>query len=269
MSTSAQLTPATTEETVVAPAHVKDGPNGSVVVDPALVPASTPKVEDGRPAWLPTKFKTVEDFAKSYTELEKKLGTPASTETPVVTPKPAVTPEAAVAAGIDMPALAKEYAENGELSVETLKTLNDKGFDKTAVDTYIAGQQAIADKLITTLETVAGGKEQLKTTLEWAKSNLTVAEANGYDAALDTGNPETVKLALQGVLAKYNAANGTDPKLVTGAEGAPSVTDAPFASQAEIVKAMQDPRYAVDPAYRAKVAARLNNTENIVSIRSN
>ena len=28
-----------------------------------------------RPEWLPEKFKTPEDFAKSYTELEKKLGT--------------------------------------------------------------------------------------------------------------------------------------------------------------------------------------------------
>ena len=34
---------------------------------------TTDAVED-RPQWLPEKFKTPEDFAKSYTELEKKIG---------------------------------------------------------------------------------------------------------------------------------------------------------------------------------------------------
>lgn len=266
MSQSAQVTPPASDTQLVAPAHVKDGPNGSVVVDPALVPVPTPKVENGRPAWLPKQFETPEAFAASYNELRTKMdaGPPA---TPAVVA--AVTPEAAQAAGIDMTALAQEYAEKGELSAETLKTLNDKGFDKAAVDTYIAGQQAIADKLIATLETVAGGKEQLKTTLEWAKSNLTPAEAAGYDAALDSGNPELVKLALQGVLAKYTAANGSDPKLVDGGEGTRSLADAPFASQEEVVRAMKDPRYKVDPAYRKKVENRLNNTNDTFQIRTN
>lgn len=267
MSQSAQITPVAASTELVAPAHVIDGPNGSVQVDPALVPVPTPKVEDGRPAWLPEKFKNAEELAKSYAELEKKQATAVTPAAPAVIP--AVTPEAATAAGVDLPALAQEYAEKGELSAETLNTLKTKGFDKAAVDNYIAGQQAIADKLMTTLETVAGGKEQLKATLEWAKANLTPAEAAGYDAALDSGNPELVKLALQGVTAKYTAANGSDPKLIDGGEGSRSLADAPYGSQAEVVQAMKDPRYKIDPAYRAKVAARLNNTENLISVRSN
>jgi hypothetical protein len=35
--------------------------------------AVTTETEEGRPEWLPEKFKTPEDFAKSYTELETKI----------------------------------------------------------------------------------------------------------------------------------------------------------------------------------------------------
>lgn len=268
MSQSAQVTPPASDPKLEAPAHVKDGPNGSAVVDPSLVPAPTPKVEGERPKWLPEKFKTAEEFAKSYAELEKKVGTPAVTPEAVTPKVTEVTPEAAQKAGIDVNALAKEYAEKGELSAETLKALNDKGFDKAAVDGYIAGQKAIADQQIAALETIAGGKEQLKSTLEWAKANLTEAERNGYDAALDSGNLDLVKLAMQGVAAKYAAANGSDPKLIDGGELSTS-GDAPgYTSQAEIVAAMSDPRYRTDPAYQAKVYARLGNTQNIISTRS-
>lgn len=269
MSQSTQVTPDTTEQKLEAPAHVKDGPNGSVQVDPALVPAPTPKVEGERPKWLPEKFKTVEDFAKSYAELEKKVGTPAVTPETKPQTQNQVTAEAAQKAGIDMDALSQEYAKNGALSAESLESLNKAGFNQAAVDGYIAGQKAIADQQTATLEAVAGGKEQLKATLEWAKANLTEAERNGYDAALDSGNIELVKLAMQGVVSKYTAANGSDPALVGGGEETRSGDAAPFASQAEIIRAMQDPRYKTDTAYQAKVYARLANTEgNFISTRS-
>lgn len=41
----------------------------------------TTETTEGRPEWLPEKFKTGEDFAKSYAELEKKIGdTPSAPE---------------------------------------------------------------------------------------------------------------------------------------------------------------------------------------------
>jgi hypothetical protein len=36
-------------------------------------PAETTTADESRPAWLPEKFKTAEDLAKSYSELEKKI----------------------------------------------------------------------------------------------------------------------------------------------------------------------------------------------------
>lgn len=241
------------------PAHVDVKPDGSVQVDPAKVPPAGDKPAGDRPSWLPEKFKSVEEFVKSHSELEKKLGTPKAGDAPADKPT-AVTPEAAKAAGIDMNALTKEFAEKGELSAETLKNLNDKGFDKAAVDGYIAGQQAIADKLSNTLAEVAGGKTQLAATIAWAQANLSAEDAAAYDAALDSGDLRLARLALQGVVAQYEAANGKDPSLVNGGEGTRTTGVEPFGSQHEIVTAMSDKRYSKDPVYRAKVEARMHIT---------
>lgn len=237
------------------PAHVKDGPNGGAQVDPKLVPPAGEKPAE-RPTWLPEKFKTVEDFTKSYGELEKKLG---EQQKPADKPadKPGVTPEAAKAAGIDMAALNTEFSKNGELSAETLKALADKGFDKTAVDSYIAGQTAISEKMTNELAVVAGGKTQLAATLAWANANISADDAAAYEAALDSGDLKLAKLALQGVVAQYEAANGKDPSLLNGGEGVNNGDVQPFGSNAEMVAAMKDPRYSKDSAYRAKIEARV------------
>lgn len=241
------------------PAHVKDGPNGSAQVDPKLVPPAGDKPAGERPAWLPDKFKTVEDFTKSYGELEKKLGEQKPADKPADKPgdKPGVTPEAAKAAGIDMAALNIEFSKNGELSAETLRTLSDKGFDKAAVDSYIAGQTAITEKMTNELAAVAGGKVQLAATLAWANANLSAEDAAGYEAALDTGDLKLAKLALQGVVAQYEAANGKDPALLNGGEGVGNGDVQPFGSNAEMVAAMKDKRYGTDPVYRSKIEARV------------
>jgi hypothetical protein len=231
---------------------IVDGPNGGVKVDPALTPAPADKSKGERPSWLPAQFETPEAFAASYTELRTKMdaGKPAA-------PAATVTPEAAVKAGIDLPALAKEFAETGELSAETLNTLKEKGFDQAAVDSYIAGQTAISEKLVSDLQAVAGGKEKFTATIEWAAANLSAEDKAAYNAAVDSGDVRLAKLALQGVVAQYTEANGSPPSLIEGGEGSGSSGVAPYASNAQVVADMSTKAYKTDPAFRAKVAARL------------
>jgi hypothetical protein len=257
-----QITPAVVPDPNAVPrTDIVAGPNGGVKVDPALTPAPVVKAAEGeRPSWLPEKFKTAEDFAKSYTELETKLGTPAKPA--VVTPAlPQVTAAAAAKAGVDLPALAKEFAEKGALSAETLASLSKAGFNQGAVDSYILGQQAVAAKLTTALEEVAGGKPELQATLEWAKANLNADEVAAYNAAIDSGNPQLAKLALQGVVASYTEANGKEPALLKGGESAPgSGGFVPYASNAQMTKDMRSPEYKTDPAFREMVKNRLSVT---------
>lgn len=259
MTARLEITPAVTPDPNATPRTDIVGDGNGVRVDPALTPAPVDKDKGERPAWLPDKFKTVEEFAKSYTELEKKLGTPAVTPEPV-TPAATVTAEAATKAGIDLPALAKEFAANGELSAETLKSLSDKGFDKAAVDGYIAGQTAISEKIVTDLQAVAGGKEAFTATLEWAKANLNADDKAAYNAAIDSGDIRLAKLALQAVVNQYTEANGKEPALVTGGEGVRTTGVEPYASNAQMIADMRTKEYKTDPAFRAKVEARLRVT---------
>ncbi len=122
----------------------------------ALVDAKAAE-NSGRPDWLPAKLATAEDMAASYAALEAKQGgakpeeTPAepTAETPaeptvtsleVPTP-PAEATAAVEKAGLDMNELNTEFATAGNLSEASYAKLAAVGFDKAAVDNYVAGQQ--------------------------------------------------------------------------------------------------------------------------------
>ena len=60
-------------------------------------------------------------------------------------------------------------------------------------------------------------------------------------------------------MTRYRDTVGSDGKLVSG-KSSPSRGDE-FRSQAEVVKAMSDPRYDEDPAYRLDVKRKLENSD--------
>jgi len=213
-----------------------------------------------RPAWLPEKFKTPEELAASYKELETKLGqgkkeeTPAAAAAATPTNVPTITKELPQ---VDMGTISAEYAKNGKLSDETYRSLAGKGFSKEVVDAHIAGQQALVEKYTKTLEDSVGGKETLDSIVKWAGANLDDKAIDSINAVLKSGNDVAAKTILAGLKSQYVAAMGQDPSLVN-AEGAPGTSGAqPFRSNAEIVTAMRDKRYRTDEAYRQDVAARL------------
>lgn len=249
------------------------------VNDPNLTVAkvdSTPAVpatpaDPNRPAWLPEKFKTAEDMAKSYKELETKLGTP-KVEAPSAEPaKPAAgvpqvtTPDAAAKtvqdAGLDMAALSTEYNKDGALSQTTYDALAAKGIPKATVDLYIEGQKARVEQYTNTLAEGVGGRDKLNTLLLWAGTAVDAKEIESINTTLTSGNEALSKTVLAGLQARYVAAVGQDPTLVTGAEGVRGTGPQAFKSSAEVVAAMRDARYKTDPAYRAEVAKRLETSD--------
>ena len=197
-----------------------------------------------------------------------KADTPAPVEAPaqVETPAPAAdtpaNPEQAAAeaaateAGFDYATLATEFNKDGKLSDETYAALDKKGIPRSIVDSYIAGQQAIADQTRATFENRMGGKETFDRIYEWARNpaNFSDADRNAFNALLDAGTNEAVGFAMDGLKAKYEAAMGSEPNLLGG--GAPAGADV-FASRNEVVEAMSDRRYGRDPAYTDKVVAKI------------
>jgi hypothetical protein len=252
-------TPAPEGHDAAMAAKVDAGTNVSAPATPA-----TPAAD--RPAWLPEKFASAEDFAKAYGELEKKLGAP-KVETPAApasTEIPA-TPDAARSqvenAGLDFDALSAEFNKDGKLSEATYEKLAKGGINKTVVDQYVAGQQALASQIRTDVFTAAGGEEAYTDMVTWAKDSLSAAEVEAYNATMNSGNVASMKLAVDGLKARFTAANGSAPSLVGGGSSRSNAAQGDvFRSVAELTTAMKDPRYSTDPAYRADVTAKLGRS---------
>lgn len=227
-----------------------------------------------RPAWLPEKFNSAEDFAKAYSELEKKLGGAKTEETP---PKEAPAEGGDPASleieeqSADLPANVteddfsrynQEFLEKGELSDATYEDLAKKGIPRETVDAYIAGQQALVEKRQSAGYEIVGGKDEYSKMVEWAKVNLSKEEAAAYNQAVN-GSWELAQIAIQGLQAKYQKTVGKTPNLVQGTAGNNGGSMA-FTSKEEVKAAMRDPRYKVDASYRDQVANRLRVTPNSV-----
>lgn len=247
--------------TLVDPGFMIEGPNGSVIADVSKIGMETPKAEPtdtpARPEWLDEKFKSPEDLATAYKELEKKLGQKAPADAPK-----APTAEEATAKGIDLAALTAEYKEKGELSAESLTKLEAAGFTKAHVEQFIAGEGAKVAAVRAEFAEIAGGDEQLGKVLEWAKTGLDAVEQAAYDELLDAGKAAAAKLVFKSIVERYTADVGSEPALVEG-ERVPSMAGIkPFESNEQVVKEMSKPEYKTDPAFRAKVERRLSISFN-------
>ena len=225
-----------------------------------------------KPEGLPEKFNSVEDLAKSYSELEKKLGeqTPKQEEVDPVAKAELkenttddntldIAEKAVESAGLNMDTLAQEYNEKGELDAKSYEALEKAGIPKEYVNQFIEGQKAIADKQATSIKEMVGGNDAYTEMANWAADNMTEDEKTAYNTAVNSKDIETAKLAVVGLKAKFEKANGNEPTLV---EGKATVTgEDGYKSWAEVTRAMSDDRYTKDPAYQAMVQEKLSKSD--------
>jgi len=228
--------------------------------------AEKPKEEQTseKPSWLPDKFNTPEDMAKAYGELETKLGKPQEekTEDGLEPPKKEddlsidKAEKAVESAGLDMTVLQQQYNEKGQLDESSYTSLEKAGIPKDYVDAFIKGQEAIASQTSNTIKQEVGGAEAYKNMTEWAGNTLNEAEQTAYNNAVNSGDIEQTRLAVQGLNARYKSAEGIEPNLQTGSKPSSSNANG-YRSWAEVTTAMNDTRYANDPAYRNDVQNKL------------
>ena len=218
-----------------------------------------------RPDGLPEKFKSVEDMAKSYAELETKLGskpeeTPAEEEPKTETPDNdlEIAEKAVSEAGLDMSSLESEYKENGELNEKSYEALEKAGIPKEYVDAFINGQTALQQQQSAEVKGLVGGEEGYNELTSWASENLTEGEKEAYNNSVNSNNMDSIKLAVAGLKAKFEAANGSEPNLLNGKQ-APS-SEGGYQSWAQVTEAMADPRYSKDTAYQDAVKSKLANS---------
>ena len=222
------------------------------------VEKATEKVEEQPKEKILGKFDTQEDLVKSYQELEKKVSQtkPESKSEDKGLEIEGAAEKAVEKAGLDMTALQNEYDTSGELSKDSIDKLTSVGIDKSIIDAYIDGQQALAKNIETDIKGVVGGQDEYKNMVDWAKENLSSEEINAYNNTVNSKDIAAVKLAVSGLKARMTTTQ--EPNLV---QGKASTSTSGYESWAQVTEAMKDPRYAKDPAYQAEIQSKLRNSK--------
>jgi hypothetical protein len=226
------------------------------------------------------KFKSVEDLAASYKELEGKLGTVTEEEQPQTEEEQPETNNTEFNAeelygdglasvleevGIDPQEISNRFQESGEITEDDYTKLGEAGFSKQVIDTYLDGIRgsATAEDIATTqiqgIKDSIGGDENYGKMVSWAIENLPANEVKEFNSLTETANATAIKFAVQGLYSQYNNAMGVEPNLVSGKASSSGPT--PYRSTAEVVTAMSDPRYGKDVTYTEDVQRRLGGSD--------
>ena len=215
---------------------------------------------------LAGKYKNAEELEKAHIELQKKLG--EKSEPDSEEPESKTEPEKESPKDTEQNLLDQLWEEgtNNKLSKETfekLSKMNPVDVAKMAMEQRSAAQNApqsreFNDADVQQIHGIVGGPEQYNNLMSWATQNVPEQEINMYDAVMELGNPLAAYFAVQSLALKYQDASGRDGQMVTGK--APKQTTDQFKSQAEMVKAMEDPRYNDDPAYREAILQKLERS---------
>lgn len=222
------------------------------------------------------KFKSQDELLKAYQELEKLRGSNTSEEgeepSEETTEAPEEQPEVEeVSAAIEtINRASAAYDEKGELSDETIEELSQmdsKELIKAYVEVFSKNQAAVKQQALdaqaeANIVGSVGGKEAYGEMVAWAASNLPQEEIDSYNSVTNSGNPAAIKFAVEALSNRYKSAEGYEAPLVTGKRA--TTKTKVFRSHAELSRAIADPRYKTDPAYRADVEQKLSRSTDLL-----
>lgn len=233
------------------------------LLEDSQAPESAPAAEE-RPEWLPEKFSSPEAMAKAYGELEARLSrSPAEqqqqqAEQAQEAPSEAEAREVTQAAGIDFDILTQEYMDNQGLTQESYDKLGEAGIPRHIVDQFIAGQEASAEMQRGSIIEEAGGESEYSNMVNWAAETFSEEEITAFNNTVTQGDTASVRMAVAGLKARFEASQGNEPQRMVSGESAGANV---YRSNAELVSDMSDPRYHSDPAFRADVMKKLERSD--------
>ena len=182
------------------------------------------QMEQEQAQLLAGKYRDAEELEQAYIQLQQKLGEPEQEEA--------------------------EYEEEGEEEYE-----EEEGEEEEVEEIE---QYQLTDDDVEAIHAMVGGEEEYNQMISWAGENLSSTEVEIYDYVMDLGDPYAIFFAVRSLQNSYSNAVGYEGEMLTGS--APSNPVDAFRSQAEVVAAMNDPRYDNDPAYRQDVYDKLERS---------
>lgn len=210
---------------------------------------------------LAGKYKDAEELERAYLELQSKLGGRSKDEAaePEEDEQLDETVEEDASTAELLYEAARQYQETGEITEDLAQYIQSLD-PKDIIEAFSTQEQQgydLDESEVEALQGIVGGPQEYQALVQWAGQNLSEGEIEAFDNVINTGNPEAIYFAIQALQSRFNDSNGYDGSMLQGK--AASSVDA-FRSQAEVVRAMSDPRYDNDPAYRQDVYDKLERS---------
>ena len=213
------------------------------------------------------KFQNAEELENAYLNLQKKLGGGDDDTDEAYLDEDEYYDEG-TSAGIELIQGASEeyWANEGQLSADTMEEFKNMS-SNDLVNAYIAIQENnpnaqgpsadLTDAEMNQVYNSAGGEAEYNRLTSWAADNIPESKLDAFNNIIDQGNATAIQIAVAGLRSEYEAQEGYEGRMLTGK--AARTLDG-FRSQAEVVQAMNDPRYDRDPAYRQDVYDKLERS---------
>ena len=205
---------------------------------------------------LAGKYKNAEELESAYLELQKKLGADGDE------PEDEGEEQGGEETDSDLFDRLWEGELNDEFSDEILEELsNADPTDLAQMHLDYRRQieantpEPMTEETATQLKDMVGGEGEYTNLLGWAKDNFTEQEIDMYDSIMESGNTQAAFFAVQALALRYQDSIGTEGELIQGRAATDSTQG--FRRQAELVNAMNDPRYERDAAYRNDIMRKL------------
>lgn len=213
---------------------------------------------------LAGKYRDAAELEQAYIELQKKLGSRDEQPEQVEDTEEEKVAEPSTAVTLIQEASTEYYSNEGKLSEETLAKFSEMS-SQDLVQAYLelqANQQAqpaadLSEKEVTAIQASVGGEQAYSNLVQWAAENLPADYIEAFDSVVESGKVQAIQLAVAGLQREYENQVGYEGRVLTGKAAATSDV---FRSQAEVVRAMSDPRYDNDPAYRRDVFDKLERS---------
>lgn len=212
------------------------------------------------------KFKSAEELEKAYKELESKLGKKEEESSEDVSEEPSADVPAedttSETAKFIQEASEEYFSNSNQLKPETVQKLKEMPSEQL-IDAYLELQKnatiqpsQLSDSDADAILASVGGESAYNETLAWAADNLKPDEVAAFDNVVNSGNKDAIFFAVQALNQRYQDAVGFEGKRVSG-KAVKNTSVKGFRSQAELARAISDPRYRNDPAYRLDIQDRL------------
>lgn len=231
------------------------------------------------------KFRSQEDLARAYQELERKLGRGEQAEEESEIEIPDYSRDESLKqygelltdkfeeAGVNPFEMAARFEAGEDLSGYVDK-LEGAGIPRPVIEQYLSNAagdeqpaaefEALSEQEVDEFKTQVGGAEAFQELTDWAKQNLTEAELASYNQVVDSGNRQAIfwalrSMSMQAAISKRAGKPTTqarEPKLIGGSTPSDGMA---FESMGQVLEAMQKRNslgqvlYETDDAYRAKV----------------